>query len=1007
MRTAIVTALMANAFLIAACDGDEITPIDQDQRIDRAFGLAYDLRGRPAAGVKVNFEPQGIEVITNARGLFEVEGLAIGSTKVVVQFTPPTERCLELSKVAAADLGDLYQGMASGCGRPTACAGDKDCDGLSDRQELEGWTVGVVQADRGLADHPVVSDPGLYDSDLDGLSDAEEYAALLDPARRDTDGDLLGDYAELMIFHSSGAMVDTDGDACPLLNDTSDEFCLTDPDLWDGFEVTLSRTSPTLVDTDGDGMTDYQEINVGGTNPRVADLPTLDLRLYGNPLIELDIDVETGEAAKSQTLERNEEEQVDTDTVSTKMSIENTVTLHTEAEAGTSNWPPSFNAKLTTDTKFQHGYFHDTSSSWKNTSVQSSQQNYETWERTNVSFDDGRLSVAMKVVNRSDLSFALDDLRVVAFRLEGGGQFSLIGTMQPDQAWVGTEHILGPGGEITLTASLEHIDGGMMRALVRNPTAMMFEVGAYSLFQLDDQGVERTTNYAKLGEAVVQRTGLVVVDFGDGRVRRHLVATNVYRGPDGAGLGIPLTEVLADLGIDWETTVSTSSLGVEGPRVLARVDDVSSYDVCRDPEQTVVDCAQVQPRGYWLLAGSGEAFGGSKPVQLEDLVLGRGDRIHLVYNKDSDGDGIFDREECLLGTNRDLPDTDGDELSDYEESKLGWQVAVQGRAPYTVYSDPRFADIDGDFLSDHTEMFVGTDPYLKNTDGDLDSDTVDPDPLAPPCLSGAAIGLTAWWDGSYQYLGANGYWAKDVWVGEVDATASDGQLLSDAPEAMLNQIAGDRVLQMNQEATDRHERVEVPSHSSLNPQHEFTVSAWIYWQGIGAGADWATILAKGPVGTENYKLSISKAGVLRLTVQRNAHDKCWHCSFGSDSLCVDWSCEDTDYDETLSLDSSTSIPTQAWVHVAATFGGETMRLYVDSALAGQAVVTPVWWSGWNRHLRTTNRLITNERPLRIGLEDATEPTAPFRGLVDDVQVSLRSLRADQIALLYQLGVCAP
>ena len=324
-----------------------------------------------------------------------------------------------------------------------------------------------------------------------------------------------------------------------------------------------------------------------------------------------------------------------------------------------------------------------------------------------------------------------------------------------------------------------------------------------------------------------------------------------------------------------------------------------------------------------------------------------------------------------------------------------------------MFSDPRFADIDGDFLSDHTEMFLGTDPYLKNTDGDLDSDTVDPNPLAPPCLSGEAIGLTAWWDGSYQYLGANSYWAKDVWVGEVDAMASDGQLVSDAPEAMLNQIAGDRVLQMNQEATDRHERVEVPSHTSLSPQHEFTLSAWIYWQGIGAGADWATLLAKGPAGTENYKLAISKAGVLRLTMQRNAHDTCWYCSFGSNSLCVDWSCADSDYDQTLTLDASRAIPTQAWVHVAATFGGETMRLYIDTALAGQVVVTPTWWSGWYRHQTTTNRLVTNDRAFRIGLEDAVEPSAPFRGLVDDVQVSLRSLRADQLTLLYQLGVCAP
>ena len=49
--------------------------------------------------------------------------------------------------------------------------------------------------------------------------------------------------------------------------------------------------------------------------------------------------------------------------------------------------------------------------------------------------------------------------------------------------------ILGPGAEVTMNATLEHIGGAMMRALVRNPTAMMFEVGAYSLYQLDEQGL--------------------------------------------------------------------------------------------------------------------------------------------------------------------------------------------------------------------------------------------------------------------------------------------------------------------------------------------------------------------------------------------------------------------------------------------------------------------------------------------------------------------------------------
>lgn len=70
------------------------------------------------------------------------------------------------------------------------------------------------------------------DADGDGLSAAEEQAAGSDPLNPDTDGDGLTDYDE----------------------------------------VTLHGTSPVLADTDGDGVNDYDEIFVYGTDPLSAGL---------------------------------------------------------------------------------------------------------------------------------------------------------------------------------------------------------------------------------------------------------------------------------------------------------------------------------------------------------------------------------------------------------------------------------------------------------------------------------------------------------------------------------------------------------------------------------------------------------------------------------------------------------------------------------------------------------------------------------------------------------------
>lgn len=77
---------------------------------------------------------------------------------------------------------------------------------------------------------------------------------------------------------------------------------------------------------------------------------------------------------------------------------------------------------------------------------------------------------------------------------------------------------------------------------------------------------------------------------------------------------------------------------------------------------------------------------------------------------DSDGDGIPDEVERILGTDPQNPDTDGDGLSDGEEL-------------YKHGTDPLVADTDNDGVSDGDEVLVyGTDPLNPDSDGDGISD---------------------------------------------------------------------------------------------------------------------------------------------------------------------------------------------------------------------------------------------------------------------------------------------
>ncbi len=77
---------------------------------------------------------------------------------------------------------------------------------------------------------------------------------------------------------------------------------------------------------------------------------------------------------------------------------------------------------------------------------------------------------------------------------------------------------------------------------------------------------------------------------------------------------------------------------------------------------------------------------------------------------DPDGDGLTNREEKQLGTDKKNPDSDGDGLSDGDEV-------------HKYRTNPLLADTDGDGLSDGDEVLkYKTDPLKADTDGDGLSD---------------------------------------------------------------------------------------------------------------------------------------------------------------------------------------------------------------------------------------------------------------------------------------------
>ena len=124
------------------------------------------------------------------------------------------------------------------------------------------------------ADPPIATQPppnlGGADTDHDGLTDAMERRYGLDPLRADTDGDNLSDGQEVATFHTDARKADTDGDGLNDAFELAQGLDPTSPDTDADGHLDGVLTPLQQTDTDQDGLDDNLE-QVLGLNARLAD----------------------------------------------------------------------------------------------------------------------------------------------------------------------------------------------------------------------------------------------------------------------------------------------------------------------------------------------------------------------------------------------------------------------------------------------------------------------------------------------------------------------------------------------------------------------------------------------------------------------------------------------------------------------------------------------------------------------------------------------------------------
>ncbi|MFT5122417.1 MAG: hypothetical protein ACI97B_001047 [Verrucomicrobiales bacterium] len=164
--------------------------------------------------------------------------------------------------------------------------GDSDGDGLSDGMEIHTWNTDPADPDTdsdGLSDGDEVnlhgSDPRIADSDGDGLADGWEIDAGMNPNATDSDADSMPDaweHAQSLNPRVDDRTFDLDEDGLTNLEEYTGGTKAYAPDtdfdgLSDGDEVQVHGTNPLLRDSDNDGVNDGAEIDVYLTNPLARD----------------------------------------------------------------------------------------------------------------------------------------------------------------------------------------------------------------------------------------------------------------------------------------------------------------------------------------------------------------------------------------------------------------------------------------------------------------------------------------------------------------------------------------------------------------------------------------------------------------------------------------------------------------------------------------------------------------------------------------------------------------
>lgn len=532
-------------------------------------------------------------------------------------------------------------------------------------------------------------------------------------------------------------------------NKDSDGDGLTDLD-----EVNQYGTSPVLADTDADGFNDFKEVITFGFdasvnnlrfNPLIADIPQIDVQLTSAPDIFLNYTTNSGSSSSVSTNRSQSSSQSVTtsETLGQSTSFEHSHTIGASVavqfgvKLGTTG--AGTDSGVTTTLSYTAGlaYGQESSQSW---SEEQSQENStaldqgEAYEQSNdISTSSGGISMAVQLSNGGDISYTLSNLFLSATYLDltRPDPIMPIGNLKFENSLGFPAFTLAPGessGLLNFASSELSIDTA--KGLLADSNGLIIQPAIFDM--LDENGVSYTFN----NTAMQVQDAMVIIDFAGLNGLRNLrlmLATNADPNISGINVSEALQSIIGlSVVTDATNGFLTAVQGISNNEPAGRWVMMHGAQTGNDKiVTTIYTTPDDKSRVQQLNSNVGNIV---SSYELTQISLHGGDILHLVYMLDDDQDGISNRDERLYGTSANNSDSDGDQLDDGTEIN-GWEFSYQksdATIKQKVTSNPLVRDTDGDGLTDfeeanvmETDSSLKRNPQSRDTDGDGLGDFID------------------------------------------------------------------------------------------------------------------------------------------------------------------------------------------------------------------------------------------------------------------------------------------